>query len=157
VGQPGALSGSGHHREKPLHGGGPSTWTKHPADSIVGTTDCDEYAPASTHESGGFPGGVNQVTSGNQCAQLYTDWVFNGVGDGSTSFGLLADTRVATNGPTGTERCGRAAIDSSQNQGAFHKLQPSLWRLTDGDGFFIDNPGFNHCSGVAVTCTWRKV
>ncbi|MEV6653955.1 hypothetical protein [Streptomyces sp. NPDC051219] len=135
----------------------PTTWTKHPADSIVGTTDCDEYAPASTHESGGYPGGLNQVTSGNQCAQLYTDWVFNGVGDGSTSFGLLADTRVATNGPTGTERCGRAAIDSSQNQGAFHKLQPSLWRLTDGDGFFIDTPGFNHCSGVAVTCTWRKV
>ncbi|MET9477493.1 hypothetical protein [Streptomyces sp. NPDC002922] len=134
----------------------PSTWTKHPADPIVGSTDCDEYAPASTHESGGFPGGVNQVTDGSNCAQLYTDWAFNGVGDGSTSFGLFADTRTATNGPTGTERCGRAAIDSAQNQGAFSKLQPSVWRLLDDDGFFVDTPGFNHCSGTATTCIWRK-
>ncbi|MFG3064835.1 hypothetical protein ACGFYM_40800 [Streptomyces sp. NPDC048231] len=135
----------------------PTTWTKHPADPIVGSTDCDEYAPASTHESGGFPGGVNQVTDGSKCAQLYTDWAFNGVGDGSTSFGLFADTRTATNGPTGTERCGRAAIDSAQNQGAFSKLQPSVWRLLDDDGFFVDTPGFNHCSGTATTCIWRKV
>ncbi len=135
----------------------PTSWTKHPADSVVGSTDCDEYAPASTHESGGFPGGVNQVTSGDQCAQLYTDWTFNGVGDGSDDFGLLADIRTAKNGPSGTERCGRAAIDSAQNQGAFKKLQPSVWRLLDDDGFFVDTPGFAHCSGVAVTCTWRKV
>ncbi|MFF0291184.1 hypothetical protein [Streptomyces sp. NPDC005262] len=101
--------------------------------------------------------GVNQVTDGIKCAQLYTDWAFNGVGDGSTSFGLFADTRTATNGPEGTERCGRAAIDSAQNQGAFSKLQPSVWRLLDDDGFFVDTPGFNHCSGTATTCIWRKV
>ncbi|MFJ3235576.1 hypothetical protein [Streptomyces sp. NPDC086787] len=135
----------------------PSTWTKHPADPIVGSTDCDEYAPASTHESGGFPGGVNQVADGSKCAQLYTDWAFNGTGDGSTSYGLFADTRTATNGPTGTERCGRAAIDSAQNQGAFSKLQPSVWRLLDDDGLFVNTPGFNHCSGTATTCIWRKV
>lgn len=134
----------------------PTTWTKHPADPVIPATDCDEYAPASTHESGGFPGGVNQVTNGDQCAQLYTDWSFNGVGDGSTSFGLFADIRKATKGPQGTERCGRAAINASENQGAFHKLQPQLWRLTDGDGFFIDTPGFNHCTGVAATCQWKK-
>ncbi|GAA2558146.1 hypothetical protein GCM10010423_69950 [Streptomyces levis] len=134
----------------------PTTWSKHPADPIVGSTDCDEYAPASTHESGGFPGGINQVTDGSKCAQLYTDWAFNGVGDGSTSFGLFADTRTATNGPTGSERCGRAAIDSAQNQGAFSKLQPSVWRLLDKDGFFVDTPGFNHCSGTTTTCIWRK-
>ncbi|MGX1673343.1 hypothetical protein [Streptomyces sp. NPDC055400] len=135
----------------------PTSWTKHPADDVVGNTDCDEYAPASTHESGGFPGGVNQVSGGDKCAQLFTDWAFNGVGNGSDDFGLFADTRTATNGPAGTERCGRAAIDSSQNQGAFSKLQPSVWRLLDDDGFFVDNPGFNHCSGVATTCAWRQV
>ncbi|MFB7311896.1 hypothetical protein [Streptomyces sp. NPDC056192] len=112
--------------------------------------------PASTHESGGFPGGVNKVTDGSKCAQLYTDWAFNGVGDGSTSFGLFADTRTDTDGPDGTERCGRAAIDSAQNQGAFSQLQPSVWRLLEDDGFFVDTPGFNHCSGTATTCIWRK-
>ncbi|MFD7756017.1 hypothetical protein [Streptomyces sp. NPDC059757] len=128
----------------------PSTWTKHPADPIVGSTDYDEYAPASTHESGGFPGGVNKVTDGSKCAQLYTDWAFNGVGDGSTSFGLFADTRTDTDdtdGPDGTERCGRAAIDSAQNQGAFSKLQPSVWRLLDDDGFFVDTPASTTARG----------
>ncbi|MER6391639.1 hypothetical protein ACFXEL_30615 [Streptomyces sp. NPDC059382] len=135
----------------------PTSWTKHSADPVVSQTDCDEYAPASTHESGGFPGGVNQVTSGDSCAQLYTDWTFNGVGNGSDAFGLLADIREAKKGPSGAERCGRAAINSAQNQAAFKKLQPSVWRLLDDDGFFVDTPGFAHCAGVDVTCAWRQV
>ncbi|MFF4229725.1 hypothetical protein [Streptomyces sp. NPDC001820] len=90
----------------------PSNWTAHRADASVGTMDCDEYAMASTHESGGFPGGVNQVSSGDQCAQLFTDKL----GDGSANFGLLADTRTATNGPTWKERCGRAGIESTQDR-----------------------------------------
>ncbi|HEY9371448.1 hypothetical protein [Streptomyces sp.] len=32
------------------------------------------------------------------------------LGDGTTSFRLFADIRTATNGPSGTERCGRVAI-----------------------------------------------
>ncbi|MDQ0945598.1 hypothetical protein [Streptomyces sp. V1I1] len=131
----------------------PSSWTTHLADTSVGTMDCDEYAMASTHESGGFPGGVNQVSSGDQCAQLFTDKL----GDGSANFGLLADTRAATNGPTWKERCGRAGIESTQNRKAFSKLNPTLWRLLDNDGFFVSNPGFEHCANADTTCAWRKV
>ncbi len=29
------------------------TWSVHPSDAPVGTVDCDEFAMASTHESGG--------------------------------------------------------------------------------------------------------
>lgn len=46
----------------------PGGWAKHPADASLGTLSCDEYAMATTHESGGFPGGLNQVTSGDECA-----------------------------------------------------------------------------------------
>nr|PPQ61998.1 hypothetical protein C5F59_39110 [Streptomyces sp. QL37] len=76
------------------------------------SVDCDEFAMASTHESGGYPKSVNLVTSGSQCAQLFADKL----GDGSANFGILAGTRTATNGPSGKERCGRAAIPSMQNQ-----------------------------------------
>ncbi|WP_406301129.1 hypothetical protein OHA61_00430 [Streptomyces sp. NBC_00885] len=131
----------------------PSSWAAHRADASVGTMDCDEYAMASTHESGGFPGGVNQVSSGDQCAQLFTDKL----GDGSANFGLLADTRTATNGPAWKERCGRAGIESTQNRKAFNKLNPAIWRLLDNDGFFVSNPGFEHCANADTTCAWRKV
>ncbi|HET6356502.1 hypothetical protein [Streptomyces sp.] len=131
----------------------PSSWAAHRADASVGTMDCDEYAMASTHESGGFPGGVNQVSSGDQCAQLFTDKL----GDGSANFGLLADTRTATNGPAWKERCGRAGIESTQNRKAFNKLNPAVWRLLDNDGFFVSNPGFEHCANADTTCAWRKV
>ncbi|MFD7220148.1 hypothetical protein ACFV9P_03895 [Streptomyces sp. NPDC059892] len=53
----------------------PSSWTAHPGDSALGGLTCDEYAMASTRESGGFPGGVNEVTGGDECAQiLRTNW-----------------------------------------------------------------------------------
>jgi hypothetical protein len=105
----------------------------------VGPTGCDEYVPASTHESGGFPGGVNQV-SDNQCAQRYTHWSFNGVGDGSTLFGLFADARTAANGPTGPGAAAGRRPTRRRTRGPFHKLQPSVWRLLDGNGFFADTP-----------------
>jgi hypothetical protein len=130
-----------------------STWSLHPSDPSVGSVDCDEFAMASTHESGGYPNGVNLVTSGSKCAQLYTDKM----GDGSANFGILADTRTATNGPSGTERCGRAAIPSVQNQQAFSGFPAPSWRMLDGDGFFVTLPGFEHCATVATTCTWRKI
>lgn len=133
----------------------PATWTAHPADSALGTLACDEYAMASTHESGGYPGGVHEVTGGEKCAQLYTDKM----ADGSTNFGLHADTHIAAakNGPTWTERCGRASIPATQNSGAFHKYPAPAWRLLDKDGFFLSNPGFEHCTGAETTCAWRKV
>ncbi|MFD7338460.1 hypothetical protein ACFV98_20990 [Streptomyces violascens] len=129
----------------------PDTWPKHPVDAAIGSTDCDEYAMASTHESGGFPGSVNHVSSGDQCAQLLQD-------KSLTDFGLFADIRTAKNGPTGDTLCSRATINSAQNQGAFSKLQPSAWRLLDNDGFFVDLPGYAQCvgSGTDKTCAWRK-
>ncbi|WP_049714186.1 hypothetical protein [Streptomyces caatingaensis] len=128
-------------------------WTAHQSDASVGTMDCDEYAMASTHESGGFPGGLNQVSNGDQCTQLFTDKM----GDGSANFGLLADTRKATTGPTWKEKCGRAGIESTQNRQAFRKLNPTIWRLLDNDGFIVSNPGFEHCANADTTCAWRKV
>ncbi|WP_329028100.1 hypothetical protein [Streptomyces sp. NBC_00690] len=131
----------------------PSAWTAHPTDSTLEKLTCDEYAMASTHHSGGFPGGVNEVASGDECAQLYTDRM----GDGSANFGLLADTRIAADGPTGAERCGRAAIPTTQNSGAFKQYPAPAWRLLDKDEFFVSNPGFEHCTSAATTCAWRKV
>ncbi|MEW2572995.1 hypothetical protein [Streptomyces sp. NPDC047070] len=130
-----------------------SSWSVHPSDASVGSVDCDEYAMASTHESGGYPKSVNLVTSGTKCAQLFTDKM----GDGSANFGLLADTRAVTNGPSGTERCGRAAISSTQNQQAFSGFPAPTWRMLDGDGFFVTLPGYEHCTSVTTTCTWKKI
>ncbi|MFF0018818.1 hypothetical protein [Streptomyces sp. NPDC005374] len=135
-----------------------SSWTAHPSDASVGTVDCDEFAMASTHESGGYPGTTqkpnpNLVKKGTECAQLFTDKM----GDGSANFGLLADTRTATKGPTGTERCARAAIARVQNQMAFNGFPAPAWRMLDGDGFFLTLPGFEHCTSTATTCTWKKI
>ncbi|MEU3984536.1 hypothetical protein AB0F77_31450 [Streptomyces sp. NPDC026672] len=130
-----------------------STWSVHASDASVGSVDCDEYAMASTHESGGYPNSVNLVTSGSKCAQFFTDKM----GDGSANFGIVADTRTATNGPSGTERCGRAAIPSVQNQQAFSGFPAPRWRMLDGDGFFVTLPGFEHCTSTAATCTWSKI
>ncbi|WP_328884170.1 hypothetical protein [Streptomyces sp. NBC_00299] len=133
--------------------GASSSWSVHPSDASVGSVDCDEYALASTHESGGYPKSVNLVSSGTKCAQFFTDKM----GDGSANFGLLADTRTATNGPSGTERCGRAAISSTQNQKAFSGFPAPEWRTLDGDGFFVTLPGYEHCTSTTTTCTWRKI
>ncbi|PKT71243.1 hypothetical protein CW362_20200 [Streptomyces populi] len=133
--------------------GSGSAWSVHPSDTSVGSVDCDEYAMASTHESGGYPKSVNLVASGTKCAQLFTDKL----GDGSSNFGLLADTRTATNGPSGTERCGRAAVSSAQNQRAFSGFPAPAWRMLDGDGFFLTLPGFEHCTSTATTCAWSKI
>ncbi|MER6161467.1 hypothetical protein ABT147_39080 [Streptomyces sp. NPDC001868] len=70
---------------------------------------------------------------------------------------LLADTRTGTNGPSGTERCGRAAMSSTQNEKAFSSYPAPEWRLLDGDGFFVTLPGYEHCPSTATTCTWKKI
>ncbi|MFE7243234.1 hypothetical protein [Streptomyces sp. NPDC057580] len=59
------------------------------------------------------------------------------MGDDSPNFGILADTRTATNGPSCRERCGRAAIPSVQNQRAFTGFPAPSWWMLDGDGFFV--------------------
>ncbi|MFG7942610.1 hypothetical protein [Streptomyces cacaoi] len=127
----------------------PSTWTAHPADSSLGTPSCDEFAMASTHESGGFPGGPNQVTDGDECAQLFA-------GNAGSDFGIFADTRTSQDSPS-WEKCGRATIPREQNSGAFHKFPAPEWRMLDNDAVYISNPGFEHCLNADTTCAWRKV
>ncbi|WP_431983102.1 hypothetical protein [Streptomyces qinglanensis] len=124
------------------------SFKKYPTD--IGDVDCDEFAMASTHESGGFPGGPNQVSSGDECAQLFA----GKMGTGS-NFGLLAETRKATDGPSWQEPCGRAAIPSEQNRRAFNKLPAPRWRMLDNDAFFLTMPGYEHCE-AGTPCSWRK-
>jgi hypothetical protein len=115
---------------------------------------CDEYAPASTYQSGGMPKGPNQVTSGKDCAQLYTKPMTGG------TWGLLAENRDGYTGPKWNEKCGRASIPTDQNTGAFRdlgiKFVPQM-RLLDKDGFFISNPGFEHCKNADTVCAWKKI
>ncbi|MFE9770459.1 hypothetical protein ACFYOV_01985 [Streptomyces sp. NPDC005931] len=129
----------------------PSSWTPN---SATPGGSCDEYAPASTYESGGMPGGLNQVNSGNECAQLYTKPMTGG------TWGLLAENRNGYTGPKWNEKCGRASVPQDQNEGAFRdlgiKFVPQM-RLLDKDGFFISNPGFEHCKNADTVCAWKKV
>ncbi|MEU8957979.1 hypothetical protein AB0C93_27155 [Streptomyces sp. NPDC048518] len=130
----------------------PTAWKKHPTDASMGEPSCDEFAMASTHESGGYPDAGNKylVSSGDKCAQLYAN-------PSGSSFGLFADTREDTNGPSNTEKCGRATISEPQNEGAFHKFPAPAWRMLDNDAFYLSNPGFEHCTTTSSTCTWKKI
>jgi hypothetical protein len=67
------------------------------------------------------------VGDGKECAQLFTDRRGSG-----TSFGLLADIRAAKNGPTWKEKCGHAAIPSTQNETAFKPDAPVKLSLLGG-------------------------
>ncbi|MEU1161258.1 hypothetical protein ABZ372_10960, partial [Streptomyces sp. NPDC005921] len=129
----------------------PSSWTPNDA---TPNGSCDEYAPASTYQSGGMPGGLNQVGSGNECAQLYTKPMTGG------TWGLLAENRNGYPGPKWNEKCGRASVPQDQNEGAFRDLGiqfvPQM-RLLDKDGFFISDPGFEHCKNADTVCAWKKV
>ncbi|MBO0514792.1 hypothetical protein [Streptomyces beijiangensis] len=129
---------------------GANKWTAHASDAALGAQSCDEFAMGSTHESGGFPGGPNKVTSGDQCSQLFSD-------KSGSGFGVFADTRKATAGPTWKEKCGRAAIPLAQNTGAFHELPAPSWRMLDNDPFYVSNPGFEHCTNANTTCAWKKI
>ncbi|SER62388.1 hypothetical protein SAMN05421870_10334 [Streptomyces qinglanensis] len=76
------------------------------------------------------------------------------MGTGS-DFGLLADTRKATDGPRRKEFCGRAAIPSRRNQGAFSNLPAPRWRMLDDAEFFLTMPGHEHWE-AGEPCSWRK-
>jgi hypothetical protein len=89
-----------------------SSWSVHPSDASVGTVDCDEFAMASTHESGGYRGTTakpnpNLVKKGTECAHLFTDKM----DDGSAHFGIPADTRTPTARSTVTPPKGTAPLN----------------------------------------------
>lgn len=91
-----------------------------------------------------------QVSSGDQCAQLYAN-------PSGSSFGLFADTRKDKNGPSTAEKCGRATIALDQNTGAFHTFPAPAWRMLDNDALYLSNPGFEHCTTTSSTCAWKKI
>ncbi|MFJ5228200.1 hypothetical protein [Streptomyces sp. NPDC088400] len=117
----------------------------------MGSVDCDEFAMATTHESGGYPKSVNLVTSGSKCAQLFADKM----GDGSANIGILADTRTAMNGPSGPSGAGVRQSRAGRTNRC--SANSRLRRGGCWTGFFLTLPGFEHCTSTATTCTWRKI
>lgn len=115
-------------------------------------TSCDEYAFATTYESGGAEG--SGIESGDECAQLYAKPL-----DSSLWF-LLEDERFTQ--PKWDEICGRASIPKWQNTGAladFGKSGGFVWtnRMLDRDQFWVSTPGFDHCSVTQDECSFRRV
>ncbi|MFC9683919.1 hypothetical protein [Streptomyces sp. NPDC056948] len=51
-------------------------------------------------------------------------------------------------------------MPKDQNEGAFRdvgiKFVPQM-RLLDEDGYFISNPGFEHCKNADTVCAWKKI
>ncbi|MEU2246647.1 hypothetical protein [Streptomyces sp. NPDC019224] len=115
---------------------------------------CDEFAYASTYNSGGMPGGTNEVDTGNDCVQTYATRVAQG------QWHLYDDVRQAA--PSWTEKCGRSAmsgwINSTSMGGAFSGGFSGKYRLLDKDPYWVDFPQFAHCdaSKTTVTCTVPK-
>ncbi|GGN94550.1 hypothetical protein GCM10011579_094160 [Streptomyces albiflavescens] len=76
-----------------------------PEISSTDKASCDEFAYASTYNSGGMPsriGGMNEVDTGNDCVQTYATRVKQG------EWHLYDDIRVPA--PTWAEVCGRSAM-----------------------------------------------
>ncbi|CAM5543654.1 hypothetical protein [Streptomyces californicus] len=119
---------------------------------------CDEFAYASSYNSGGMPGGVigglNPVVSGDKCVQTYATRVKQG------EWHLYDDERKAA--PTWNEVCGRSAmsswINSTSMGGAFSSGFSGKYRLLDKDPYWVSFPQFGHCdaSKASVTCTVPK-
>ncbi|MFI6894058.1 hypothetical protein ACIBM4_08110 [Streptomyces sp. NPDC050256] len=119
---------------------------------------CDEFAYASTYNSGGMPGGstggMNEVDTGNDCVQTYATRVKQG------EWHLYDDVREAA--PTWQEVCGRSVMSSWMNStsmgGAFSSGFSTKYRMLDKDPYWVDFPEFAHCdaSKATVTCTAPK-
>ncbi|MFK4693617.1 DNRLRE domain-containing protein [Streptomyces pristinaespiralis] len=95
---------------------------------------CDEYAFASTKESGGATG----VANGGECLQAYA----RKGGDGK--WRVYDDERPPFGGtPTYKEKCARASMHGGQNETAGRRLNGfySKQRMLDEDPYFIDAPG----------------
>ncbi|MBF4135782.1 MULTISPECIES: hypothetical protein [Streptomyces] len=136
--------------------GHPDTTTV-PEISASDKPSCDEFAYASTYNSGGMPanlGGLNPVSSGDACVQTYATRVKQG------EWHLYDDERLA--GPTWNEVCGRSAmsgwINSTSMGGAFSSGFSAKYRLLDQDPYWVSFPQFGHCdaSKTPVTCTVPK-
>ena len=136
--------------------GNPDTTTV-PEISAGDKASCDEFAYASTYNSGGMPagmGGMNEVDTGNDCVQTYATRVKQG------EWRLYDDVRV--DAPTWKEVCGRSAmsgwINSTSMGGAFSSGFSGKYRLLDKDPYWVDFPQFAHCdaSKVTVTCKVPK-
>ncbi|MFE6778258.1 hypothetical protein [Streptomyces sp. NPDC057702] len=119
---------------------------------------CDEYAYASSYNSGGMPsalGGKNHVASGNECTQTYATRVKKG------EWHLYDDERTAAP-KWGAAVCGRSAmsnwINGTSMGGAFSSGFSTKYRLLDHDPYWVDFPQFSHCdaSKNTVTCTVPK-
>ncbi|MER6080928.1 Tat pathway signal protein [Streptomyces sp. NPDC001833] len=125
-------------------------------DSWQGRTEtpdasCDEYAFATTNESGGVP--ANGVTSGDQCAQYYATPL------NDTTWTLYYDDNYPL--PNWSEKCGRASIPLAQNTGAlapFGRTGGFVWynRMLGDDPFWLATPGFDHCTSADTTCTFQR-
>jgi hypothetical protein len=118
---------------------------------------CDEFAYASSYNSGGMPagmGGMNEVDTGNDCVQTYATRVKQG------EWHLYDDIREAA--PTWKEVCGRSAmsgwINSTSMGGAFSSGFSTKYRMLDKDPYWVSFPQFAHCdaSKVTVACTVPK-
>ncbi|MGW7007884.1 golvesin C-terminal-like domain-containing protein [Streptomyces sp. NPDC054933] len=126
----------------------PSSWVGR---SETPEASCDEYAFATTHESGGVPN--SGITSGDQCAQFYAKPLDN------TTWTLLDDDRFDL--PNWSEKCGRASIPLAQNTGALAPFGRTggfvpYNRMLDEDAFWLATPGFDHCTESDTSCTFRR-
>jgi hypothetical protein len=125
-------------------------------DSWTGRTEtpdasCDEYAFATTQESGGAA--ASGVLSGDECAQFYALPI------DSSTWTLKDDDRYDI--PRWSEKCGRASIPLDQNTGAlapFGRTGGFVWynRMLAGDPFWVATPGFDHCTASDTACTMQK-
>ncbi|TDC74854.1 hypothetical protein [Actinomadura sp. 7K507] len=115
---------------------------------------CDEFAFASSYNSGGMPaanGGLNPVSSGDQCLQTYATRKTQG------EWHLYSDEREQA--PTFTELCGRSSMSNWMNGtsmgGAFSSGFSRKYRLMDHDPYWVSTPGFDHCDSTTrpVRCT----
>ncbi|TYC15830.1 hypothetical protein [Actinomadura syzygii] len=140
----------------------PSGWARkngHPETTPVKDGDvpsCDEFAFAASYNSGGMPtsdGGLNQVSSGDQCLQTY------GTRIGADDWHLYDDERKPA--PTFTEVCGRSAMSNwmnTQSMQSFASTFSQKYRLLNYDKYWVSTPGFEHCDATVATvrCTVPK-
>ncbi|MET9862188.1 hypothetical protein ABZY93_23315 [Streptomyces smyrnaeus] len=119
---------------------------------------CDEFAYAATYNSGGMPasmGGLNEVSSGDECVQSYATRAKQG------EWHLYDDTRQAA--PTWKEVCGRSAMSSWLNSGSMAGFPGNFaaagkYHLLDEDEYWVSFPEFGHCAAgkATVKCTVPK-
>ncbi|RKS78685.1 hypothetical protein BZB76_0109 [Actinomadura pelletieri DSM 43383] len=115
---------------------------------------CDEFAFAASYNSSGMPaayGGLNSVSSGDQCLKTYATRKVRG------EWHLYNDERKQA--PTFRELCGRSAmsnwIKGTSMGGAFSSGFSGKYRLLNRDPYWVSTPGFEHCNASTrpVRCT----